>query len=42
VRGETYAYGGSLAGNAHASVDSWREILAFLSTSLAAPSVVGS
>jgi pimeloyl-ACP methyl ester carboxylesterase len=37
VRGGTYAYGGSLAGNAHASVDSWGEILSFLHSSLAAP-----
>jgi dienelactone hydrolase len=29
-----YAYGGSLAGNAHASADSWTEILQFLHNSL--------
>jgi len=36
LRGETYAYGGSLTGNAHASVESWGQILDFLRSSLAA------
>jgi dienelactone hydrolase len=34
--GYLYAYGGSPAGNAHASANSWAEILAFLRTSLRA------
>jgi dienelactone hydrolase len=42
LSGKTYAYGGSPAGNAHASAASWGEILAFLRTSLAAPDVVSS
>ncbi len=42
VSGHTYAYGGSLAGNAHASVESWGEILAFLRGSVAAPELVRS
>jgi len=37
VRGGTYAYGGSLTGNAHASVESWGQILDFLRSSLAGP-----
>ena len=37
LSGQTYAYGGTPAGNAHASAESWREILAFLRSSLAAP-----
>jgi dienelactone hydrolase len=37
VTGELIAYGGSPTGNAHASTDSWAEILAFLRTSLPAP-----
>jgi dienelactone hydrolase len=35
--GVCYAYGGSPAGNAHASTSSWAEILAFLRTSLHQP-----
>jgi dienelactone hydrolase len=42
VRGETYAYGGSLVGNAHASAESWGQILDFFRSSLAASNVVGS
>jgi dienelactone hydrolase len=34
LSGQYYAYGGTLTGNAHASVDSWNEILDFLQTSL--------
>jgi dienelactone hydrolase len=34
LSGQYYAYGGSLSGNAHASADSWREILEFLKASL--------
>jgi dienelactone hydrolase len=30
VSGIMLAYGGTVAGNAHASEDSWREVLAFL------------
>jgi BAAT / Acyl-CoA thioester hydrolase C terminal len=37
VTGENIAYGGSPAGNAHASIDSWQEILGFLRSSLLAP-----
>lgn len=36
VTGELIAYGGSAAGNAHASTSSWQEILSFLRASLAA------
>jgi uncharacterized protein len=36
VTGELIAYGGTPAGNAHASTDSWAEILAFLRVSLPA------
>jgi dienelactone hydrolase len=36
VTGENIAYGGSAAGNAHASADSWQQILAFLRASLPA------
>jgi len=34
LSGEYYSYGGSLLGNAHASVSSWGEILEFLQNSL--------
>ncbi len=36
ITGELIAYGGSPAGNAHASIGSWAEILAFLRTSVPA------
>jgi dienelactone hydrolase len=34
LSGQYYAYGGTLSGNAHASADSWREILEFLTNQL--------
>jgi dienelactone hydrolase len=37
ITGEVIAYGGSPAGNAHASAASWAEILAFLGASLPPP-----
>jgi dienelactone hydrolase len=37
ITGEHIAYGGSPAGNAHASADSWGEIIAFLRASLPVP-----
>jgi BAAT / Acyl-CoA thioester hydrolase C terminal len=36
IMGENIAYGGSVAGNAHASADSWLKIVGFLRDSLPA------